>query len=188
AVVRLVGGRPAYDWLWATVLLGLPGGWLGPFDTVGPPPPGSAVPHFGRLAHVLLVTCVAAAAMLWLAQRRAPGAPAASTPDGRVLAGAGAVALGCTAGIAVLLGLVATGLAGVHATRPDGGPPPRVVATLAVLVVTGGAALAGARTARAWRTAAGAAPAGLAAAWLVAAYANPRTLRAPSRLRLTATR
>src|SRR5206468_3439496 len=140
----------------------------------------------GRLAHVLLVTCVAAAAMRWLAQRRAPGAPSVPAPDGRVLANAGAVALGCAAGVTVLLGLVASGLAGVRAARPGDGLPPHVLATLAVLVVTGLAALAAARASRPWRTAGGAAGASLAAAWLVALYANHWTLRAASDLALTA--
>ena len=62
------GGR---DWLWAAALLGLPAGWLGPFDSAGLRiASDTSVPHFGRLAQVLLASCVAAAAIAWLAGQR----------------------------------------------------------------------------------------------------------------------
>jgi hypothetical protein len=35
AIARALRRKPAQDWLWATALLGLPAGWLGPFDTAG---------------------------------------------------------------------------------------------------------------------------------------------------------
>ncbi|OLE21565.1 MAG: hypothetical protein AUG44_27165 [Actinobacteria bacterium 13_1_20CM_3_71_11] len=59
AVPAAVRGRPVRPWLWAALLLALPGGWLGPW-VAGDLGTG---PRFGRLAEVLLATCVVLAAM-----------------------------------------------------------------------------------------------------------------------------
>ena len=182
AVVRLIRRRPAQDWLWATALIGLPAGWLGPFET------GrlraladSSVPHFGRLAQVLLATCVAMAAIAWLAQRRpAPEAPL--PPGGRLLAVVGAGAVGSALGLASMLVLAGRGLVG-FAAPPAAGPAGHATATLAVLALAGlcawlpAAGSAGRRgpaapAAAASTTAAWAAAVSAAAGWLVAVYDN----------------
>ena len=163
ALLRLVQRRPAVDWLWATVLLGLPSGWLGPFDTAGLRLAADrSVPHFGRLAQVLLASCVAAAAMVWLAQRRSPGAPA-RPPAGRgSLAAAGVAALGCALGLAAFFVPAAVVLRGL---------PMHAVLTVGVLVVVG--AVAGPAPSRrtGWGILATAAAA-LAGALVVAVYDN----------------
>ncbi|MGE5829381.1 MAG: hypothetical protein ACM30G_13645 [Micromonosporaceae bacterium] len=145
AAVRLIRGRPAASWLWAAVLLGLPSGWLGPFDPTGVRLAADPqVPHLGRLAQVLLASCVAGTAAVWLAQIRTPGAVPGRGPDEHALARTGAAAFGCAAGLAVYLlplavrrghlpatvgltlaalaaiGLVATGAGGLVATGAGG--------------------------------------------------------------------
>src|SRR2546429_2693219 len=81
-VLALIEGRRARPWLWAALLIALPGGWLGPRGA-------AAGPGFGRLAEVLLATCVVLAAMAALTGVRSS-----------VLHTAGGVALGCAAGFA----------------------------------------------------------------------------------------
>ncbi|MEV4414899.1 hypothetical protein [Catellatospora sp. NPDC049609] len=76
-------GEPARPWLWATLLIALPGAWLGPFDATGWRVAGE-LPRFGRLAQVLLGTCLVVAAMARLRTSRAaaPAArPAAGNPQ-----------------------------------------------------------------------------------------------------------
>ncbi len=73
------------EWLWATALLGLPAGWMGPLDSAGLL---DSAPRFGRLAQVLLASCVAVAGLAWLARRQPPR-----------LATAGASAIGAAAGL-----------------------------------------------------------------------------------------
>src|SRR5690606_24237459 len=73
------------EWLWAMALLGLPAGWMGPFDSAGLL---DTAPRFGRLAQVLLASCAAGAALTWLARRRPPR-----------LAVTGAAALGTAVGV-----------------------------------------------------------------------------------------
>jgi hypothetical protein len=182
AVVRLIRRRPVQEWLWVTVLIGLPAGWLGPFET------GrlrafadSSVPHFGRLAQVLFATCVAMVAIVWLAQRRtadAVGDTASGRGPGRAalvtLAVAGAGAVGGALGLAALLVVAAHGLVG-FAEPPGAGVPGHVTATLAVLASAG--LLAWLPHAR-WPTArppialVAGAQTGFAAGWLVAIYDN----------------
>src|SRR5579859_8110290 len=77
-VLAALEGRRVRPWLWAALLLALPGGWLGPRGT-------AAGPGFGRLAEVLLATCVVVAAMAVTTGKR--GYPA------------GGVALGCAVGL-----------------------------------------------------------------------------------------
>jgi len=174
ALLRLVQRRPfapsasvradhRAQWLWATVLLGLPSGWLGPFDTAGLRLAADrSVPHFGRLAQVLLASCVAAAAMVWLAQRRTPGAPA-RPPAGRgTLAAAGAAALGCALGLAVFFVPLAVML---------GGLPVHAVLTVGVLAVIGVVAGPAATRRTGWGVVATAAAA-LGGALVVAVYDN----------------
>jgi DNA-directed RNA polymerase specialized sigma24 family protein len=95
--VAAVRGRPARPDLWAALLLALPGGWLGPMNTQRALQfqPGLA---FGRLAEVVLASCLVLAAMTWLAAVR---------QDARVglLERAGTLAVGCAAGVSVFLGL-----------------------------------------------------------------------------------
>ncbi len=94
ALVRRLRGQGSAAWLWAAALLGLPAGWLGPFESGG-----VGVPHFGRLAQVVLATCLAAATVAWLARR------ASADPLAFGIAGAGA--LGAAAG---LIAFVTVGL------------------------------------------------------------------------------
>ena len=84
AVLAAVEGRRARPWLWAALLLALPGGWLGPRST-------AVEPGFGRLAEVMLATCVVVAAMTGVRGSTRPAVPVHR---------AGRVALGCAAGLA----------------------------------------------------------------------------------------
>jgi hypothetical protein len=180
-VVRLVRGQPADEWLWATALLGLPAGWLGPFDSAALwLPGGDVVPRFGRLAQVLLATCVAVATMSLLARRRGPGGTPAQPPGPRALARAGAVAAGTAAGLAALVGLATTGLAGGAPAGHSHAVPAHVVVTLAVLGLVGlvGWLPGGARPwlPTCWALL-GAAAAAFVGSWLVAVYGNDWTVR-----------
>ncbi len=101
-------GRPATrragslrPWLWAALLIALPGSWLGPGPLTGWTAGGSG-PGFGRLAEVLTGTVVVLAAMAWLVPNRDRQSAA---PGG--LARAGATAVGVGAGIAVVLAVLA---------------------------------------------------------------------------------
>jgi hypothetical protein len=107
AVPAAVRGRPVRPWLWAALLLALPGGWLGPWvvNDLG------TGPKFGRLAEMLLATCVVFAAMAALSGVRRAGA----------LDRAGGVALGCAAGLAAFLWVVGEG----HAVPGYGWGPTR---------------------------------------------------------------
>jgi hypothetical protein len=162
AVVRAVRGRSGSEWLWAAALLALPAGWLGPFDPAGlRGAADAAVPHFGRLAQVLLASCVAVAAMVWLARRSAPVGRAPVSRTG--LAVAGSAAVGSAAG----LGLAVAGLSTASGTPA----PAHVVGTLAVVAASGLCALAvGGRPDL--RLVAGAGVGAVVAAWLVGAYDN----------------
>ncbi len=191
AVVRTVRQRPASEWLWATVFLGLPSGWLGPFDTTALRLSGdAAVPHFGRLAEVLLATCVAAVATVWLARRTMTGSPDAvpltgTAPPMAALAAAGAVALGCAAGIGLLVGLASAGLFGFR-TPSGGGPVPlHVLITVGLLVMTGLAAGVHRDRRRYLRTAVLTTGVTAGAAWLVAVYDNGWTVSGWADLRRT---
>jgi hypothetical protein len=162
AVVRAVRGRGGSEWLWAAALLALPAGWLGPFDPAGlRGAADAAVPHFGRLAQVLLASCVAAGAMVWLARRSAPVGRARAARTGLVVAGSAAV------GSAAGMGLAVAGLCTASGTPAPG----HVVATLAVVAASGLCALAvGGRPDL--RLVAGTGIGGVIAAWLVGAYDN----------------
>ena len=113
AAFHLARGRPAHDRLWAAAVLGLPAGWLGPFDLLTPSLASSA-PHFGRLAQVLFATCVAVAVMHRLARRRRTGGDRRSAPRAR----AGWHALGTAAGLSAWIVLAYLGVAG---PRPESG-------------------------------------------------------------------
>lgn len=74
-------GAPARAWLWAALLIGLPGAWLGPLDAVTWRATGE-LPPFGRLAQVSLGTCVVLIAMARLrAAGRGPQPPHATGPQ-----------------------------------------------------------------------------------------------------------
>jgi hypothetical protein len=173
AVVRMIRRRPVQEWLWATVLIGLPAGWLGPFET------GrlrafadSSVPHFGRLAQVLFATCVAMVAIAWLA-RRSPS-DAVRRPGGGALAMTGAAAVGAALGLAALLLSAALGAVG-FASPPGVGASGHVTATLAVLGFAGLCAwlpAAGSSGRRAVGALVAGTFAGAGAGWLVAVYDN----------------
>ena len=95
ALVRAVRGRPARDWLWATLLVALPGGWLGPFESATwRLATDLAVPRFGRLAQVTLATCVVLAAMAWQVRPRGAARRRGTLPT------AAEAALGCSLGLA----------------------------------------------------------------------------------------
>ena len=95
--VAAARGRPARPYLWAALLLALPGGWLGPMNTQRALQfqPGLA---FGRLAEVVLASCLVLAAMTWLAAVR-PGLRTG------LLERAGGLAIACAGGVSVFLGL-----------------------------------------------------------------------------------
>jgi hypothetical protein len=177
AVARHLQGRGGRDWLWAAALLGLPAGWLGPFDSAGLRiASDTSVPHFGRLAQVLLASCVAAAAIAWLAgqRRRDP------TPDRRraSLHGTGVLTLGSAAGLTAFLAIGGLGLVGFEAAgfgvAGRAALPGHAAAAVAVVVLSGICALAGGpRPGRGVvLPGLGAAAAAFAAAWVVAAYDN----------------
>jgi hypothetical protein len=158
AVTRQVRRRGAVEWLWATALLGLPAGWLGPFDTGGlRVAAADPVPHFGRLAQLVLASCIGAVTIAWLARRRTTGA---SAVDG--LPRAGAFALGMAAGLGLFLAAALT------ITRGPG----HVVAAIAVLAAAG---LLG--RPRSLSLVLGSTGLTLVLAWLVAVYDNGWTVR-----------
>jgi hypothetical protein len=152
AIVALLR-RGRTESLWATVLLGLPAGWLGPFTSPALLPDS---PRFGRLAQVMLATCVAGAAVAWLARRRPSG-----------LARAGAAALGAAAGLALFAGLASAGDLGF----PAGPVPPYVWCGIAALGLAGLVAGGLHSGALAWAAAA------VAGAYAVSAYDYHWTLR-----------
>jgi hypothetical protein len=173
AVVRQVRGRRANEWLWATALLGLPAGWLGPFDAGGLRVAASAdVPHFGRLAQVVLASCVAGVTLAALA--RQPSARRRHAP----LWTFSAVALGSTTGLAIFLII---GRAGWSGFAEHAAVPVHVPAAIAVLGLAGIAAvLAGPPPTGTvpWITPFGLATVGaLVLAGIVTAYDNGWTLR-----------
>jgi hypothetical protein len=159
AVTRQVRRRTATPWLWATALLGLPAGWLGPFDSGGLRLAAvDPVPHFGRLAQLVLASCLGMVTIAWLARGRAttePGPPS-STP-----ARVAALALGAATGLGLFLALIGLTRAPAH-----------VVAGLAVLSVVG--LLGRPRSAR--PLLAGVAGT-LVLAWLVGVYDNSWSVR-----------
>ena len=174
---RSTGTQP---WLWATALLGLPAGWLGPFDSAGlRVAADSAVPHFGRLAQVLLATGVATVTIGGLARRRTAASPRVQPPGSEArsaMVPAGAATIGCAVGLAWFLALGAQGWLGF---TERAALPRHVLVTLVALATAGGFGLA-----RPVRAMAGpgvrAFLAGvgltLPAAWLVAAYDNGWTV------------
>jgi DNA-directed RNA polymerase specialized sigma24 family protein len=100
AAVAAVRGYPVRPYLWAALLLALPGGWLGPINTQR----ALMFQHgltFGRLAEVVLASCVVVAAMVWLASVR-QGLRAG------LFDRAGGVAVGCAAGVSAFLALAST--------------------------------------------------------------------------------
>jgi hypothetical protein len=154
ALLRRDRELPTGAWLWAMALLGLPAGWLGPVLS-----PGllRSAPGFGRLAQVVLATCVAAVALAWLSRRRPPG-----------LAAAGAAALGTAAGLAAFSLLARAGHLGFTP-----GPVP-TYAWLGIGALTVAGVLAGGFVhsgVLVW------APAAFAAAYAVSVYENTWTLR-----------
>jgi hypothetical protein len=141
------------EWLWATALLGLPAGWMGPFDSAGLL---DTAPRFGRLAQVLLASCVAVAGLAWLARRRPPG-----------LATVGASALGTAVG---LLGFALLARAGQLGFA--GGPVPAYVWCGIGALVLAGLLAGGLLHSGVWIWA----PAAFTAAFAVSAYDNAWTI------------
>jgi hypothetical protein len=183
ALIKTVRGGPsssrgagAQPWLWATALLALPAGWLGPFDSAGLRiAADSPAPHFGRLAQVLLATGAAAVTIAGLARRRTTVRDA----QAHSLMPAGAATLGCATGLVVFLALGAQGWLG-FAGRSSG-LPGHVLVTLVALAAAGAAGLARPERVPGPKTGLRAFVAGLLvtvpAAWLVAAYDNGWTAR-----------
>ena len=168
AIARQVRRRGAGGWLWAAALLGLPAGWMGPFDSDGLRTAATdATPHFGRLAQVVLASCVAVTTIAWLARRGRPATPVndrAAAPLGR----AAAVALGALAGLGAFLGLARAGWLGF--AREPSPLPVHVLVAIGLLALAGLAAAVVARPAP--RVTAVAAGLTLGLAWLVAVYDN----------------
>jgi hypothetical protein len=174
AVVRQVRRKGSAAWLWAAALLGLPAGWLGPFEVGGVGAGSTAVPHFGRLAQVVLATCVAAGTLAWLARKSSPGLAALRTT--------GATALGAAAGVGAFIALGMAGGYGSTGTASNA-VPWLVTVPIVALVVAGVVALVVARPAHPVRGRRVLAVAGLAAAatfavaWLVGVYDNGWAVR-----------
>jgi hypothetical protein len=168
AVTRQVRRQGAVEWLWATALLGLPAGWLGPFDTGGlRAAAADPVPHFGRLAQLVLASCIAGITIAWLARRRTSTDAAQSTVDS--LARAGALALGTAVGLGLFLAV------GLTSTST----PAHVAGAVAVLAAVGLASRP-----RSLPTVLGATAVAIGLAWLVAVYDNGWTVHgwtAPAR-------
>ncbi len=169
AVVRQVRRKGSAAWLWAAALLGLPAGWLGPFEIGGVGTGSTTVPHFGRLAQVVLATCVAAGTLAWLARKSSPGPPALRT--------AGTAAAGAALGLGAFFAVGLAGGYGFGSTASN--TVPRLVAVpVGALVVAGVVAIAGGARSRptsaprGWVLAGVSAVATLAAAWLVGVYDN----------------
>ncbi|GAA2376034.1 hypothetical protein Cme02nite_10380 [Catellatospora methionotrophica] len=102
---------PPRSQLWATLLIALPGAWLGPFDT-DTWRATTALPPFGRLAQVLLGTTLVLLTMARLRTHRPRRTPANADPSGASATAPGpqarGVAAAMLAGCAVgLLGFVA---------------------------------------------------------------------------------
>ncbi|GIJ55091.1 hypothetical protein [Virgisporangium aurantiacum] len=174
AAFHLFHGRPAHDRLWAAALLGLPAGWLGPFTGTAVASPHA--PHFGRFAQVLLATCVTVAVMHRLARHPHPQRPQGTiTAPGASLARAGWHAIGTAAGLASWIALSYLGITGPSPSAGTG-PPPYVLATMAVLIVVGLAAGVTGSPAGAWRPLLTAFTGTGAATWLVAVYVNDWTV------------
>lgn len=174
AVIQLRRGGGGQHWLWATALLGLPAGWLGPFDSAGLRVAADAnVPHFGRLAQVLLATGVATVVIGGLAQRRNGPIP----DTGAVRAGlVGFATLGFAVGVTGFLALGADGRLGFAGAAQR--VPAHVGITLLALVAAGLSGAIGQRpTPTAARWFGGGAAIAFPAAWLVAAYDNGWTVR-----------
>jgi hypothetical protein len=120
-LLRAVRARPATPWLWAALLIGLPGAWLGPWrlepqtaeaaraaNAAGDADWfGFGAPHFGRLAQTLLGACVVVVAMGWLRERLALNATA--EPRLRRLGRAATAATGWAAGLSAFLWYVDAG-------------------------------------------------------------------------------
>jgi hypothetical protein len=169
AVVRQVRRKGAAAWLWAAALLGLPAGWLGPFDVGGVGAGASTVPHFGRLAQVVLATCVAAGTLAWLARRSSPGPPALRT--------VGWAAVGAALGLGAFLALGLAGGYGLAGTASDTVPglvavPVGALVVAGIVAIAGGARSGPAGAGRGWVVAGITAVAALAVAWLVGVYDN----------------
>ncbi|BCJ77562.1 hypothetical protein CS0771_71060 [Catellatospora sp. IY07-71] len=193
ALADLRRGGAARPWLWATLLIALPGAWLGPFDAASWPVTGE-LPRFGRLAQVLLGTCVVVGAMAHLrTSRRAAGVSAAARPAAvrgcRPASAAGAKAGPSPAGGVEAGGPVGVGPAGTPARAAAGSllagyaggllvfaglldaVTGHVAATVTVCV--GAGLLLGPSATRRVLAQAGAAAAGtLAAAYAVGVYSN----------------
>ncbi|GAA1612873.1 hypothetical protein [Catellatospora bangladeshensis] len=151
ALADLRRGGSARSWLWATLLIALPGAWLGPFDTASWQVAGE-LPRFGRLAQVLLGTCLVVGAMAYLRVEavRAPQSPAR--------AAAGPVLAGYAAGLLAFAWLLDAVTGQVAAT---------------VAVCAGAGLLLGPGATRWLLTRTGAAAAGtLAGAYAVGVYSN----------------
>jgi hypothetical protein len=140
------------DWLWATALLGLPAGWMGPFDSAGLL---HAAPRFGRLAQVLLATCVALVCLAMLSRRRPPG-----------VAAVGSCALGSAGGLALFAAAARVGGLGFTA----GAVPTYVWCGIGALALVGVLSHGFHVAAVGW------VPAAFAAALAVSCYDNAWTL------------
>jgi len=167
AIARQVRRRGAGGWLWAAALLGLPAGWMGPFDSEGLRTAATdTTPHFGRLAQVVLASCVAVTTIAWLARRGRPST--AVVPAAAPLGRAAAVALGTLAGLAAFLVLARAGWLGF--ARGGSSLPGHVLVAVGLLALAGLAAALVARPPLG--VTAVAAGLGLGLAWLVAVYDN----------------
>jgi hypothetical protein len=155
-------GRP---WLWAATLLAVLAGWLGPVEVEY----AAGGQRFGRLAEVLLASCVAALALRWLARPAGPG----PLPMVGSLGGTGSLVLGCAGGLGGFLALGAAGRLGFVAPGYPGDYP---IATVGLVALAGLLTVVAARRFRIRWAATGAAL-GVVVAWAVAAYDNDWTLR-----------
>ncbi|GHJ44726.1 hypothetical protein Cs7R123_20680 [Catellatospora sp. TT07R-123] len=154
-------GTPERAWLWATLLIGLPGAWLGPVDT-GTWRAAGELPKFGRLAEVLLGTCIVLLGMARLRRRRAGADRGGSwSAPGE----AGSVLIGYAVGLVAFAGLVGAVTAHVLATAVT-------CLTAGGALAAGGAPSAEGGVGRRWTAAGTAGTVTLLAAYAVGVYSN----------------
>jgi hypothetical protein len=134
ALRRLARGRPSAAWWWATLLLALPGGWLGPIGGAVANP--STMPaHFGHLAEVSMATAVVGGAFVVLSPIGARAVSSLAVAVGLTLAAFACVSGGLRGW--PLLTAVAVVVAGVLIGRPRLMAAPMALCAFGLAVAVG---------------------------------------------------
>jgi uncharacterized membrane protein YjjB (DUF3815 family) len=148
AISRRLQGRSPRVPIIAGLLLALPATWLGPIDAIAWHLPLDIVTaaRFGRLAHVILATCVVVAVLAWMSSTEKPDDHLAT----RRLSG---IAVGCAVGNAgfvyLMLGpaawpgpaIAATAVAGLISLLLGARPAPMALASSAGAIFTAALAI-----------------------------------------------